>query len=62
MLRRLLYLLVILTVSTVSAWIMAFRMRRRIKRALGMQAGGAQLTSLNTWMRVEEAERRKPLG
>jgi hypothetical protein len=59
---RLLTLIVVLTVTTVSAWITAYRMRRRIKKALGKRATDAELTSINTWMKVEEAEKRKPLG
>lgn len=60
--KRLLTLIFILTVTTVSAWITAYRMRRRIRRALGREVTGGELTSLNTWIQVEEAERRKPLG
>lgn len=38
-------------------------MRRRIKRALGRSPESEmQLTSLNTWMEVEEAEERKRGG
>ncbi len=57
---RLLTLIVVLTVTTVSAWITAYRMRRRIRKALGTKAKNAELTSINTWMKVEEAERRAP--
>ena len=60
--RNLFTLVVILIVTTVSAWITALRMRRRIKKALGRPATDAELTSLNTWMKVDEAERRKPFG
>jgi hypothetical protein len=59
---QILILAVILGVTTVSAWIAAFRMRRRIKGALGRNAKGAELTSLRAWMDVNEAEKRKPLG
>jgi hypothetical protein len=59
---RLFILAVMLIASTVSAWIAALRMRRRIKRALGREVQGAELTSLSTWMKVDEAEQRKPLG
>lgn len=52
--------------SSVSAWIIGVRMRRKIKRDLGREATDADLTSINTWMKVEEAEERnrknKPLG
>ncbi len=49
----------ILVVTSVSAWILTFRMRRRVKKALGGNATKANLTSLNTWMAVDEAEKRK---
>lgn len=58
---KLLALIVLLTVTTVSAWIMAWRMRRQIRKALGKNVKDAELTSLNTWMEVEEAERKKPI-
>jgi hypothetical protein len=51
--------LAILIVTSVSAWILNMRMRRRIKNALGGDSSKANLTSLNTWMTVDEAEKRK---
>ena len=59
---RFLTLAVMLIFAAVSTWIMGIRMRRRIKKALGTEATGAELISLSTWMKVDEAERRKPLG
>ena len=55
-------LIVILIIAAVSGWITAFKMRRRAKKALGREIRDSELTSLNTWMDVEEAEKRKPLG
>jgi len=49
---------VVMTAMTIGAWITAFRMRRRIKRALGRNATETDLTSIGTWMKVDEAERR----
>jgi hypothetical protein len=37
-------------------------MRRRVKNALGRQPTDADLSSVSTWMKVEEAEKRKLLG
>jgi len=37
-------------------------MRRRARKALGRKILDGELTSINTWMEVEEAEKRKPLG
>jgi hypothetical protein len=33
-----------------------------MKRALGKTANGAELLSLRSWIEVNEAEKRKPLG
>ena len=62
MVERILILAAVIVVTTVSAWITTIRMRRRMKRALGKTAKGAELTSIRTWIEVEEAEKRRPLG
>ncbi len=53
-------------VNTVWAWIEGLRMRLKIKKDLGRKATEADLTSIETWMKVDEAEQRnrekKPLG
>lgn len=55
---RVLALVIIIVMTTVSAWIVAFRMRRRIRRALrGRTITDVQLTSLATWMDVHQAEK-----
>lgn len=59
---RFLTLVVVLIVTTVSAWITAIRMRRRIRRSLGKDVTEAELTSLTTWMNVQEAEERNRGG
>jgi hypothetical protein len=59
---RVIVLAVFLVVTTVSAWITAIRMRRRIRRALGKDVTEAELTSLSTWMNVDEAEERNRGG
>jgi hypothetical protein len=45
-------------ILTVSGWIYAARLRRRIKNDLGETAGAVELTSLETWMKVDEAEQK----
>jgi len=55
---RLLVLVTTLIVTTVSSWVMAFRMRRRIRKSLGRKTSDLELTSINTWMEVDEAEQR----
>ena len=43
----------------ISAWFMGRRMRKRIKQTLGIKVEHeSELTSLNTWMRVMDAEER----
>jgi hypothetical protein len=65
MVERVLILFVVIGGTTISAWIVALRMRRRIRRALGRKATDAELTSISTWMKVKEEEERtakyKPL-
>jgi hypothetical protein len=51
----------VIIVTTVSAWITAFQMRRRIRNALGKTVKPEELTSIRTWMAVNEAEKQKPL-
>ena len=55
---RLIAIALIVMVSAVSTWIVGVRMRRRIKRDLGRKATGTDLTSLDTWMEVDEEEQR----
>lgn len=51
--------LVVIAFTAMSAWILGMRMRRRIRRALGINVENeSELTSLNTWMKVEDAEER----
>jgi O-antigen/teichoic acid export membrane protein len=57
---------VALVAAPIVAAIGTYRMRRRIRKNLGRDATEADFTSLNTWMKVEEVERRqkdnKPIG
>ena len=52
--------------SSVSSWIAGVEMRRKIKKDLGRDATDADLTSIDTWMKVEDIERtnndKNPLG
>ena len=43
---------------TVSAWIVTREVRRRMRKSLGRTPSDLELASLNTWMRVDEAEQR----
>lgn len=45
-----------------SSWIVASRMRRRIKDDLGIAANEGDLSSIETWMKVDEAEQKKNPG
>jgi hypothetical protein len=57
-----LVLIVVIVVTTISAWITAIRMRRRVRRALGRETTEAELTSFGTWMKVKEAEEQNRGG
>lgn len=46
----------------VSSWVFATRMRRRIKDDLGKAADAGDLTSVETWMKVDEVEEKKHPG
>lgn len=56
---RLLATLAIIFVTSISAWILGLRMRLRIRRALRRNVSSElELTSLNTWLEVEDAEKK----
>ncbi len=55
--------LALVVATAISTWIARVRLRRRIKKALGRSVNNEmELTSLNTWMKVEEEEERKQGG
>ena len=55
--------LVTIGAITVTSWILGMRMRRRIKRSLGIEVSNeTELTSLKTWMDVENTEERNQGG
>ena len=50
-------------VITVTSWILGAQMRRRIKRTLGIEVKNEmELTSLRTWMDVENPEEKNRGG
>jgi len=46
-------------INTVWAWIDRIRMCLKIKKDLGRKAAQGDLTSIDTWMKVDEVEQRK---
>jgi hypothetical protein len=54
--------ILVIVVTTISGWIMASRMRRRVRRALGREATDNELTSFSLWIKVDEAEERNKGG
>jgi len=48
----------VIVFTSVSARILGVRMRRRIRRGLGKKATDVELTSLDTWINVYDAEER----
>ena len=58
-----LILLIVIAVTTITSCILGVRMRRRIKKSLGIQVTNEmELTSLKTWMDVENAEEKNRGG
>ena len=53
---------IVIATTAVSSWVIGFRMRRKVKRVLGREATGADLTSIATWMEVDEQEGKTPLN
>lgn len=57
--------LISVIVETVWAWIAGVRMRLKIKKDLGRKATDADLSSIDTWMKVDDVEsqneRNRPL-
>jgi hypothetical protein len=63
---RILVLIILVGSSVISAWVVGLQMRRKIRKDLGRKATEADLSSIETWMKVDEVEERKeqtkPLG
>ena len=60
---KLVMVFVTIIATLITSWILGVRMRRRIRRAIGTNIQSeAELTSLNTWMKVEEVEQEKRDG
>jgi hypothetical protein len=51
--------LISIILETVWAWIAGFQMRVKIKRDLGRKATEADLSSIETWIKVDEVEQQK---
>jgi len=55
--------LVFILVTSLRAWVLGIPMRRRIRSTLGKRAANEmELTSLKTWIQVEEVEERRRGG
>lgn len=53
----------VIVATVISSWFLGMRMRRRMRRALGADADSElELTSLNAWMKVEDAEAKARYG
>jgi hypothetical protein len=55
---RLIAIVVVIMVSAISTWIVGVKMRQKIKRDLGRKVTETDLTSLDTWMEVDDEEHR----
>ncbi len=52
----------ILVITVVTAWVVRMRMRRRVKMDLGKTVDDNDLLSIQTWMKVDEVEKKKNPG
>jgi len=57
-----LYLTGVAIATAISSWIVGVKMRRRMKRSLGRDVSDGELTSISSWMRVEDEEERNRGG
>ena len=58
-----LFALAVIVFTLITTWIAGVRARARMKRAIGRSAKNeVELTSLNTWMKVEDEEERNRGG
>jgi hypothetical protein len=55
---KLIIVLSIVIWTTITGWIVAVRMRRRMKKSLGRKPPNFEMVSFNTWMQVDETEKR----
>ena len=46
----------IIIFTSISSWIIGIQMRRKIRRDLGRKATEEDLTSIDTWIKVDEVE------
>ena len=55
--------LIMIAVTAITSWILKVRMRRRIKSSLGVDVRNEmELTSLKTWIDVENSEEKNRGG
>jgi hypothetical protein len=54
----LVYFIMIAMLTVISGWILGVHMRRRIKKDLGAVAYEGDLTSIETWIKVDEVEEK----
>lgn len=55
-------LIATMIVTTISDWITAARLRRRIRQVFLRDVTELELTSLNLWMKVDEEEEKRRRG
>jgi hypothetical protein len=52
---------IVILFTVISGWVISLKMRRRIRKSLGRKATEEDLTSIDTWMKVEEVEEKSPI-
>ena len=48
----------VIVFTSIMSWVIGIEMRRKIRRDLGSKAAEVDLTSIDTWMKVDEVEQR----
>lgn len=54
--------IVVIVATTISSCVIGFRMRRKIRRVLKRKTADGDLTSIATWIKVDEEEAKAPPG
>ena len=55
---KLVFWTVFIVGTTAGAWITGYRMRKRMRKALGRDVSETELTSINAWMKVDRSEEK----
>lgn len=57
---RYLILLIVIIGSSISAWVLKMRLKRKMERGLGRKVDDSELTSISAWMKVPDKAQPYP--